>query len=185
MFNIAKKDGKVTVVPHVPMLAEKNVRKGFFDHFTYIRLQKVLPDRLKPVVSLAYRTGMRHGEVLSLTWDQVDFNARVIRLEPHTTKNDSPRIVPMGQELHDELLAQRQLRDQSFPFCKHVFFSPIPREGRLGISVRLGKAPARRLDSAVLYSTISGVVAFATCGPCRCSRESRDGDFGSQDTVGF
>ncbi len=123
MFNIAKKDGKVTVTPHVPMLAEKNVRKGFFDHFTYIRLQKVLPDRLKPVVSLAYRTGMRHGEVLSLTWDQVDFNARVIRLEPHTTKNDSPRIVPMGPELHDELLAQRQLRDQSFPFCKHVFFS--------------------------------------------------------------
>ena len=123
MFNLAKDDGRVVAVPHIPMLAEKNVRKGFFSHHDYLRLKQALPSYLKSIVTIAYYTGMRRSEILNLGWGQVDFHERIIRLDPHTTKNDDPRIVPMSQEFYDELRTQRQLRDESFPFCQHVFFN--------------------------------------------------------------
>ena len=82
------------------MMLEKNVRTGLFDHFTYLRLMKALPTYLKPMVRLACRPSMRWAGILNLTWGQVDSCERVIRLAPPpTSKNDSPRIVPPGQEL--------------------------------------------------------------------------------------
>jgi integrase len=47
-----------------------------------------------PVVEFAYLTGWRIGEILPLTWAQVDFRAGTIRLEPGTTKNDEGRVFP-------------------------------------------------------------------------------------------
>lgn len=44
------------------------------------------------MVQLAYITGWRiPSEVLRLQWRHVDFEARVLRLDPHTTKNDEGR----------------------------------------------------------------------------------------------
>src|SRR5262249_36900674 len=46
-----------------------------------------------------------------------------IHLNPGETKNDEARILPIAQELYDELEAQRKLRDERFPGCEHVFFN--------------------------------------------------------------
>ncbi len=123
MFNLGRETGKLATVPHIPMLKENNVRKGFFTVRDYLRLKTALRCYLKPLVTLAHFTGMRREEMLQLTWDQVDFHEGTIRLDPGTTKNDEARIVPLSQELHRELSAQRKLRDQRFPFCQHVFFN--------------------------------------------------------------
>ena len=48
---------------------------------------------LYPVVVLALSTGMRHGEILRLTWDDVDLALGRITL--HETKNDERRVVPL------------------------------------------------------------------------------------------
>ena len=64
---------KVLRVPHVPMLEENNVRKGFFEHPQYLHLREALPGEIRPVVTFAYYTGCRKGEILSLLWTQVDF----------------------------------------------------------------------------------------------------------------
>ncbi len=48
---------------------------------------------LYPVVVLALSTGARKMEILSLTWNDVDFGRSVIVI--HETKNDEPRAIPL------------------------------------------------------------------------------------------
>jgi len=48
---------------------------------------------LFPVVVLALSTGMRSGEIMSLTWDDVDL--RHGRITLHETKNGERRVVPL------------------------------------------------------------------------------------------
>ena len=53
-------------------------------------------------------TGWRiPGEVLKLQWRHVDFEARVVRLDPHTTKNDEGRTFPFTDALERLLEAQK------------------------------------------------------------------------------
>jgi integrase len=49
---------------------------------------------IRAVVEFAFLTGWRLGEILSLTWRQIDLKAGIIRLEPGTTKNDEGRSFP-------------------------------------------------------------------------------------------
>ena len=65
-FNLGKRARKVVSVPYIPMLKENAPRKGFFNHRDYLRLKKVLPEYLQAIVTLAYYTGMRKGEILNL-----------------------------------------------------------------------------------------------------------------------
>jgi len=57
------------------------------------------------VVVLALSTGMRQGEIMSLKWDQINFNGNKITLLE--TKNDEIRVVPLVG------LAAQLLKDQS------------------------------------------------------------------------
>ena len=45
-----------------------------------------LPDYLQDFVRFAYLSGWRKGEIASLTWNDVDRKARVIRLRPEAQK---------------------------------------------------------------------------------------------------
>jgi integrase len=123
MFNLGRRIGKVVHVPFIPALAENNVRKGFFNHADYLKLKCAVPAHLQPVVTLAYFTGMRRGEILKLRWPQVDFTERIIQLNPGETKNDEARLLPMAEEVRLALEAQKKLRDEQFPTCEHVFFN--------------------------------------------------------------
>ncbi|GJE78251.1 site-specific integrase [Methylorubrum suomiense] len=49
---------------------------------------------LRPLIELAVETGMRRGELLSLTWENVDLDRRVAHLP--LTKNGSSRDVPLS-----------------------------------------------------------------------------------------
>ncbi len=89
---------KISRLPHIPMLEEKNVRKGFFEHDEYLRMKQALPEEILPLLVFAYQTGCRKGEILSLRWDQVDLSECLVRLHPGTTKNDEPRVIPLGGE---------------------------------------------------------------------------------------
>jgi integrase len=92
ILNLARQNGNLMHVPHVPMLKERNVRTGFFEREQIERTLAHLPAAIRPAVQFAYITGWRiPGEILKLQWRHVDFEARVVRLDPHTTKNDESR----------------------------------------------------------------------------------------------
>lgn len=61
-------------------------------------VQKLLSncaDHLKPIVTVAVHTGMRKGELLSLNWDQVNFEQGIISLLD--TKNHERRDISMNE----------------------------------------------------------------------------------------
>ena len=113
IFNLARQNGKLTHVPHIPMLKERNVRTGFFEREQITRIVTHLPPAIRPAVQFAYITGWRiPSEVLPLQWRHVDFEARVVRLDPHTTKNDEGRTFPFTDALEQLLEAQKVEHDR-------------------------------------------------------------------------
>ncbi|MFN7971342.1 MAG: tyrosine-type recombinase/integrase [Acidobacteriota bacterium] len=93
-MNLAVRAGRLQHRPVFPTIEVKNTRTGFFEEAEFQAVMNCLPDYLKPLVEFLYLTGWRRGEVTSLPWRQVDLGAGIVRLEPHTTKNDEGRIFP-------------------------------------------------------------------------------------------
>ena len=112
---------KVSAAPFIPMLAENNVRKGFFEHNAYLAVRRALPEEIRPVLTFAYFTGCRKAEILALQWHQVDLSERVVRLEPGETKNDEGRTIFLTPDLYEVLAMQREVRDRYFPESPWVF----------------------------------------------------------------
>jgi len=105
----------VAQVPYIPMLKEKNCRKGFIEHDEFMALKAKLPDYLKGFVHFAYITGWRKSEIAILTWTHVDRTNWVVRLEPGETKNDDARLVyadeNLKQVIRDQWQARKRLKE--------------------------------------------------------------------------
>ena len=77
MFRLGLRQGMVTTMPYISMLAEHNVRKGFFELDQFQAILKHLPVEYRPLFELAYITGWRlRSELLSRQWRHVDFNGK-------------------------------------------------------------------------------------------------------------
>ncbi|MFZ2447517.1 MAG: site-specific integrase [Syntrophobacteraceae bacterium] len=80
--------------------ANANARDRIISLDEFNGLLKNLPPITRAIVATAFHTGMRRGEILSLTWDKVDLNKNVIRLEAEDTKDKEPRLVPICPALY-------------------------------------------------------------------------------------
>ena len=119
MFHLAHQDERLTRLPYFPMLKEAMPRQGFFEKEEFAALVRELPDYLELPVTLGYYSGARLGEILSLTWKQVDFLRRVIHLTK--TKNGEPRDLPFVAALERLLVARHALRRD----CPYVCFRVV------------------------------------------------------------
>ncbi len=128
MFRLAVQDRKLHGVPHIPMLKEAAPRKGFLEYADFQKLRQELPEYLRPVMTMGYYTGMRLGEILGLSWANVDFFAGEIRLDPGTTKNDEPRTIPLAGELVEMLKIEREKN----PGAEFIFARDGQRIGTFG-----------------------------------------------------
>ena len=119
------------IPPFPPAFKEDNIRRGFFDDEMYQRMRATLPPSKRPILDFGYYSLCRKAEIETLEWPQVDLIGRTARLEPGTTKGDrlsggdgpQGRTIPLRKHLYEILLMQRQIRDQSFPDCRWVFFN--------------------------------------------------------------
>lgn len=73
---------------------------------------------MRPLIVLAIETAMRQGEMLSLTWNDVDLEKRIAHLD--MTKNGESRDVPLSSRALDalEALKQQQIDDRVVPSTK-------------------------------------------------------------------
>ena len=68
-------------------------------------------------------TGMRRGEALSLRWENVNLNKRIIKLGATQTKERRPKRVPIHKDLRPILLAINSKRKRPTP-SDPVFLTP-------------------------------------------------------------
>lgn len=101
-FNLGIQKRIVSDRPHISLLEEDNVRQGFFEREAYESIRKHLPEWVQPVADFAYITGWRKGEILTLQWRQVDFEAGNVRLEAGTTKNREARQFPFHSRIESD-----------------------------------------------------------------------------------
>lgn len=98
-YRLGMENGKVTANPArlVRLRTENNARQRYLTREEYNTLLGIIrrdnPEQALAFVVSVY-TGMRFGEQFSLTWNQVDFTRKKIRLEK--TKNGSKRDVPLN-----------------------------------------------------------------------------------------
>ncbi len=71
------------------------------------KLIKASGPSLRAILLCALNTGMRKGEIISLTWTNVDLENRVITLEHTNTKTKKTRKIPINTRLRKILLEQR------------------------------------------------------------------------------
>ena len=110
-------------VPYIPMLKENNIRKGFFEHGNFLAIIDNLPDYLKGFVTFAYQVGWRLTEISCLTWNQVDRDQGIVRLEVGDTKNDEGRTIYLNDELKEVFQAQWEARKTAKKLLPYVFLN--------------------------------------------------------------
>lgn len=95
-FNRAKRLGLLRENPSALVKAPKpnNVLVRYLTPAQETDLLERLPIRYHPIVITAMHTGLRQGELLRLTWADVDWNVGVLTI--HETKAGERRRVPMN-----------------------------------------------------------------------------------------
>lgn len=136
VFNKAIKNGKAERHPAqgLKMLRENNERDRLLSEEEYVRLLAHCQEPIKSIIKLAYLTGMRQGEIMGLTWGQVDLKEGFIKLGPQDTKTNEARDVPLNRELIEMFKAMprglpgvRVFDMQEFP--RGAFLSACKRAG--------------------------------------------------------
>ncbi len=140
MFNIAIEEhyAEENPVNKVKLYSEKdNLRERILTEDEERKLMETCSETLRPILIAALNTGMRKGEILNLTWSQVDFKNRRIRVEK--TKSGKVRFIPINDILFYELNILREMDGQS----PYIFFNS--ETGKPYVDMKKGfKAACRR-----------------------------------------
>jgi integrase len=103
MLRLAYENGKLLRMPIIRILKENGPRQGFFGEIEFLAVQNQLQEYLRAAAAFAYVTGWRKQEVLGLTWERVDLQTGIVRLEPGSTKNWDGRTVVLPEPLREVL----------------------------------------------------------------------------------
>lgn len=99
------------------------------------------------IVLMAFTTGMRQGEILGLTWNQIDFDNKLAHLKE--TKNGTPRSVPLVVPVVEELVHLYQSRNPA----KNLVFASKTAFGKIDINKAWNEALKRAgIEGFVFHS---------------------------------
>lgn len=104
-------------------------------------------DYLYCIVLMAFTTGMRQGEILGLTWNQIDLENKLAHLKE--TKNGTPRSVPLVAPVIEELVKLYQNRNPA----KNLIFASKTAFGKIDIAKAWNEALKRAdIEGFVFHS---------------------------------
>ena len=104
-FLIAWRKAQHNPVTQVKLRKEENSRVRFLSEEEETSLLHACGPNLRAIVVTALNTGFRRGELLSLTWSDVDFVRGLITVQAAYAKNGERRTIPINEEV------RRLLRD--------------------------------------------------------------------------
>jgi integrase len=121
MLNVACREGWIHKNPFSsgPPIIQKAHEKKRERILTFEQEERLIAactgrrEHLRPVLVMALDTGLRKGEILSLTWSDVDFEGRVINIRAFNTKTERERSAAMTPRLEHELLSLYQAQPQN------------------------------------------------------------------------
>jgi integrase len=128
----------INPVKKVRLFRENNQRTRFLSREECDRLIECCADHLKPLVTVALNTGMRRGELLALTWEDIDIPNGLIQVR--TSKSGEGRQIPMNEAAKKTL---NGLKEKVRKASGHVFFTHLGkplRDPRVGFEQALKRA---------------------------------------------
>ncbi len=99
-------------VKKVRMFKEPPGRIRYLGHDEISRLIEEATQHLKPIIVIALLTGMRKGEILKLTWKDLDFDRQIIHVR--NSKNGEARQIAMSREVEAVLSSLPKVHKQVF-----------------------------------------------------------------------
>ncbi len=122
LLHSARRAGLIADVPELRKLKENDAERirwlGQRDPSERDRFLTALVDTPEPartVVTIAYWTGMRRGEVFSLEWGDIDFERGQITVRPETAKTGSSRHIPLHPTLAEHMGGLYRVNDLICP----------------------------------------------------------------------
>jgi integrase len=105
MCSYAVECGRLALSPiaRVKLLRKPNVRRVTIDEATFAKLVAAADPEYRPIMLMAYDTGMREGEILNLRWSQLDLKAGAVQLGAQDTKTNKPRTVYLTSRVREAL----------------------------------------------------------------------------------
>lgn len=140
IYNLAMREEMVIKNPcwKVTRLSERNARDRVLTQEERERLFKELPQHAADIVTVAFYTGMRAGEIFGMTWDRVDMREEYFNLTSRDTKTGEARRVYFNGQVKNILERLGKVRHVS-----HNFVFTYRRKPLKSIKVALARALKR------------------------------------------
>lgn len=118
-FRLAVRRRQISSMPEVPKLREDNARQGFFAKNDFLAVLSNLGDQdIADFLEWFYWTGMRPGEIRSLTWACFDRETWTLRLHAKDAKTGHGRVIPLEDCLQE--IIKRRITARRFG-CDLIF----------------------------------------------------------------
>jgi integrase len=133
---------------NVKKLPEPKGRIRFLSVDEARRLLEAASPHLRPILITALETGMRRGEILRLTWNDVDSRNRTLYVAE--AKNGAPRHVPMSARLKATLDALPRRLHSSYVFTGSIRKTPAAGKRKRPLNQPVGKVgkPFQDVDTS-------------------------------------
>jgi integrase len=127
IYNLAIREDMVIKNPcwKVTRLPERNARDRVLSQEEFERLIRELPRHAADIVTAAYYTGMRAGEIFGLTWDRVNMKEGYFNLTPKDTKTGEARYVYFNRPVREILERLRKVRQLSHRYVFTYKGNPV------------------------------------------------------------
>ena len=165
-FPLAVRRRQLSSMPEIPKLREDNARQGFFTSQDFFAVLSNLGNQdIADFMEWFFWTGMRPGEIRSLTWQAFDRETWTLRLHAKDAKTGHGRVIPLEASLR-EIMQRRTMARQLG--CELIFHKNGQRSE---LFTSDGNGLANWPESPERFLTICGARRSGTWSGLECLSE--------------